>query len=243
LGTIISRRRADGSTGYTAQIRLKRDGRIVHSEAETFTTRALAKEWLTRREAALQGQRARGESLGKRMTVTEMVAWYEDRERKEAPLGPNQTLRPGPAQGQPAERPARRRAHPPGFHRPRRTTAKGGRRTGDGRQRPGLAARRAAHRDCRAGRPDADRQSRRSSYLPARRTHHEQVQATRSPAIRRGRTSHPRALRAPRRLGLCDPHARDHALRALDRTTARGNHPDCSGPTWTENAASPSSAT
>lgn len=87
MGTIISRRRADGSTGYTAQIRLKRDGRIVHSEAETFTTRALAKEWLTRREAALQGQRARGESLGKRMTVTEMVAWYEDRERKEAPWG------------------------------------------------------------------------------------------------------------------------------------------------------------
>src|SRR5690606_9702892 len=39
------------------------------------------KEWLTRREAALQVQRARGEPLGKRMTWGELVRWYEERER------------------------------------------------------------------------------------------------------------------------------------------------------------------
>jgi integrase len=87
LGTITQRRRADGSQGYTAQIRLKRDGKIVHSEAETFSTRALAKEWLARREAALQAQRARGEPLGRRMTVAEMVGWYEQRERTDARWG------------------------------------------------------------------------------------------------------------------------------------------------------------
>ena len=56
MGTITPRRRTDGSTGYTAQIRLKRDGKVFHSEAETFSTRALAREWLSRRELALQGQ-------------------------------------------------------------------------------------------------------------------------------------------------------------------------------------------
>ena len=58
-----------------------RDGKLAHSESETFDRKILAQEWLTRREAALQLQRARGEPLGKRMTVGEMVGWYEGRER------------------------------------------------------------------------------------------------------------------------------------------------------------------
>lgn len=85
--TITARRRSDGTTGYTAQIRLKRDGKVVHTEAETFNTRALAKEWETRRKAALDVQRARGEPVGKRMTLGDMVAWYEGRERVEEPWG------------------------------------------------------------------------------------------------------------------------------------------------------------
>lgn len=87
MGTITARRRSDGTTGYTAQIRLKRDGKIVHTEAETFGSKALAKEWLTRREAALDAQRARGEPVGKRMTLGQMVGWYESRERDAEPWG------------------------------------------------------------------------------------------------------------------------------------------------------------
>lgn len=87
MGTIIPRRRAGGSTGYTAQIRLKHEGKVVHSEAETFSTRALAKEWLSRRELAMQGQKARGELVGRRMTLSALVAWYELRERPDQPWG------------------------------------------------------------------------------------------------------------------------------------------------------------
>ena len=87
MGTITTRRRKDGSAGYTAQIRLKRDGKLVHSEAETFSTKALAKEWMKRREAALDAQRARGEPVGRRMTLGELVAWYEARERADQPWG------------------------------------------------------------------------------------------------------------------------------------------------------------
>lgn len=79
MGTIRARRRKDGSTGYTAQIRLTRDGKLVLTEAETFGKKALAEQWLRRRESALDEQRARGEPIGKRMTVGEMAAWYEDR--------------------------------------------------------------------------------------------------------------------------------------------------------------------
>ncbi len=88
MGTITARRRKDGSTGYTAQIRLKRDGEIVHNESETFDRRAPATEWLRRREAELDQQRSRGEPIGgKRMTVGEMVAWYVSRERPDQPWG------------------------------------------------------------------------------------------------------------------------------------------------------------
>lgn len=87
MGTITARRRADGSTGYTAQIRLKQDGKVVHSESETFSSNALAKEWLKRREAALEAQRARGTPIGKRMKLGDLVGWYETRERPAEPWG------------------------------------------------------------------------------------------------------------------------------------------------------------
>lgn len=53
MGTITKRPRKDGSTGYTAQIRIKRKGVIVHTEAETFDREAAAVTWMKRRESAL----------------------------------------------------------------------------------------------------------------------------------------------------------------------------------------------
>ncbi|WP_449302326.1 site-specific integrase [Pseudoxanthomonas mexicana] len=76
MGTIVSRRRKDGSLGYTAQIRIHRQGKCIHSEAETFDRRQLATEWMRRREAELDQQRARGEPLGKGSTLAELLEWY-----------------------------------------------------------------------------------------------------------------------------------------------------------------------
>lgn len=87
MGTITSRRNKSGELRHTAQIRVKRDGQLIHSESQTFGSIALAKEWQRRRQAELDGQRARGEPVGKRMTIGEMVAWYEGRERQEEPWG------------------------------------------------------------------------------------------------------------------------------------------------------------
>ena len=53
MGTITSRKRADGSTGHTAQIRIKRGGIVVHTEAQTFERKQAAEAWLRRREADL----------------------------------------------------------------------------------------------------------------------------------------------------------------------------------------------
>jgi len=53
MGTIIPRKRKDGSTGYTALIRVKRGGKVIHSESETFDREQAAKVWMRRRETEL----------------------------------------------------------------------------------------------------------------------------------------------------------------------------------------------
>lgn len=53
MGTITARKRNDSSVGYTAQIRLKKGGKVVYSEAKTFDRRPTAAAWLTKREKEL----------------------------------------------------------------------------------------------------------------------------------------------------------------------------------------------
>lgn len=87
MGTIVSRRRKDGSLAYTAQIRLKQDGKLVHSEAATFDRRQLANEWIRRREAEFDRQRARGQPTGKSPTLGELLDWYARDIRPLTPWG------------------------------------------------------------------------------------------------------------------------------------------------------------
>lgn len=53
VGTITSRKRADGTVGHTAQIRIKRGGIVVHTEAQTFDRKQAADLWLKKRESQL----------------------------------------------------------------------------------------------------------------------------------------------------------------------------------------------
>jgi integrase len=53
MGSIIARKRKDGTSGYLAQIVIKRKGQIVHREAQTFDRRQAAKAWIALRESQL----------------------------------------------------------------------------------------------------------------------------------------------------------------------------------------------
>ena len=46
--------RKDGSKAFTAQIVIKKDGEIVHREAETFDRKQAANAWIVKREAELK---------------------------------------------------------------------------------------------------------------------------------------------------------------------------------------------
>lgn len=76
MGTITQRKRGDGSAAYTAQIRIKSNGIVAHSEAQTFDRRALAVEWLRRRETELQQQRASGVVPHKSITIGQVLGNY-----------------------------------------------------------------------------------------------------------------------------------------------------------------------
>lgn len=53
MGTILARRRKDGTVGYTAQIVRKRGKEFLHREARTFDKEREARAWLRWREAQL----------------------------------------------------------------------------------------------------------------------------------------------------------------------------------------------
>ena len=53
MGTVIPRNRADGSTGYQAQLLIKRSGKVIHREVRTFDRKQAASAWLEKREKEL----------------------------------------------------------------------------------------------------------------------------------------------------------------------------------------------
>jgi len=53
MGSILSRKRKDGTTGHTALIRIKKDGKLIYKETETFDRKPAAEAWLKKRETEL----------------------------------------------------------------------------------------------------------------------------------------------------------------------------------------------
>jgi integrase len=53
MGTILSRKRKDGTMGHTALIRIKKAGKLIYSETETFDRKPAAEAWLKKRETEL----------------------------------------------------------------------------------------------------------------------------------------------------------------------------------------------
>jgi integrase len=54
MATIVPRKRKNGSIGHLAQIIIKRDGKVVHQESQTFDRKQAAVAWATRREGELR---------------------------------------------------------------------------------------------------------------------------------------------------------------------------------------------
>lgn len=93
MGTIVPRRRRDGSTAYTAQIRIRRGGEIVHNETQTFERKAAATAWLRKREAELHAPGGLEKAKVADPTLAEVVDRYLETSQREIGRTKAQVLR------------------------------------------------------------------------------------------------------------------------------------------------------
>lgn len=75
MATFARYKKKDGTLSYTGQIRIRRKGKIVHSEAFTHTKLAVVKAWAKKREAELAEPGAI-EAMNQTVTVREVLSWY-----------------------------------------------------------------------------------------------------------------------------------------------------------------------
>ncbi|KQV27622.1 chorismate mutase [Rhizobium sp. Root1203] len=93
MGTISERKRKNGTKAYTAQIRIKRDGVLVHSEAQTFDRRPVANAWLKKRETELDQPGALDKLKTPDVTLAAAIQKYIEESVKEIGKTKAQCLR------------------------------------------------------------------------------------------------------------------------------------------------------
>ena len=93
MGTITARRRKDGTTGYTAQIRIKRAGVVIHSESETFERKPVAAIWLKKRETELAAPGALDKLKAPDPTLSEVIDTYLKESKRDYGKTKKQVLR------------------------------------------------------------------------------------------------------------------------------------------------------
>lgn len=93
MATITARKRGDGTLAYTAQIRLKKQGKIVHTEAQTFDRKAAAEAWAKKRETELAAPGAIERSKSGDPALSVAIQRYIDESKKEIGRTKAQVLR------------------------------------------------------------------------------------------------------------------------------------------------------
>ncbi|HZC85359.1 MAG TPA: hypothetical protein VE266_00030, partial [Steroidobacteraceae bacterium] len=78
MPTIKARKQTNGQTRYTAIVRIRRGGAILHRESRTFTHRSAAITWAKHREVVLEDPSALTRVQEGAPTLAELIRWYID---------------------------------------------------------------------------------------------------------------------------------------------------------------------
>jgi integrase len=78
MATIKARKQANGSTRYTAIVRIRRGTTIVHRESRTFTHHSAAQSWARHREVALENPAELTRQPQCTATLGQLIRWYID---------------------------------------------------------------------------------------------------------------------------------------------------------------------
>jgi integrase len=82
MGTIVARKRNDGSIGYMAQVRVKQQGKVIHAETKTFDRKQAANAWIARRETELREPGAIERLHVDDPTLAEVIDRYIDESKR-----------------------------------------------------------------------------------------------------------------------------------------------------------------
>lgn len=93
MGTILARRRKDGSTAYMGKIIIKRGGVVIHRESQTYDRRAATAAWIAKREDELSKPGAIEEANRSRATLADVIDRYTTESLKEIGRTKAQVLR------------------------------------------------------------------------------------------------------------------------------------------------------
>jgi integrase len=93
MGTIVQRKRNDGSVGYMAQVRVKQKGKVVHAETKTFDRKQAATAWVARRETELREPGALERINAVDPTLAEVIDRYIEESKREIGRTKTQVLR------------------------------------------------------------------------------------------------------------------------------------------------------
>ncbi len=93
MATIKTRQRKDGSLAYLSEVRIKRDGEIIHRESRTFDRRAQARAWAENRERTLAKKRpaAKRPARPKPVTLRSVLRKYREEISEVRPMGRSKT--------------------------------------------------------------------------------------------------------------------------------------------------------
>jgi integrase len=76
MAQIRARRQADGSTRYTAIIRIRKGRALIQQEYRTFAQRSAAASWAKHREVELENQAVPGRKHHEPVTLATLIRWY-----------------------------------------------------------------------------------------------------------------------------------------------------------------------
>jgi hypothetical protein len=76
MATIKARKQGDGVRRYTAIVRIRRGGKILHRESRTFAHRSAALSWAKHREVELEHPGALTRLQHGAPTLAELIRWY-----------------------------------------------------------------------------------------------------------------------------------------------------------------------
>jgi hypothetical protein len=93
MGTIVQRRRNEGSVGYMSQVRVKQKGKVIHAETKTFDRKQAASAWVARRETELHEPGAIDRLKAVDPTLAQVIDRYIDESKKKIGRTKEQVLR------------------------------------------------------------------------------------------------------------------------------------------------------